>query len=474
MPSIPNYTATKNIKANQAAPFRNEAEQPFKDQQKIIGTLTDSAQQWSNANDVMQYTEAKAKYETQTADIRSRAAADENFKNSEKYYKELEDAKKNSLAGIKNQQVGNKLGQEFEYDNKLTAIKMGADFNRKQLEYNKVQVATNLDALQQKKLTAVTSAESKQYEYQINELLNAQVNSGVLSAVDAGEMRYNSAKRSIEGIIYANPQAGLMAIKNDTVLNAKDKMKLTSEAQQMERKNKDLQEWQLQQVQTQNTIALSEALQNNTLTPLMVREMQQNGMIDSETASVFTAVALKREYEIPTGTSLIEPDYFLSLLEDSGGDKVQINKILKDAATAYNEHKIGINQYQYFIQNSKEIFDRQSKGIFTKNPIQQKIQGAIHSMRDFFFGVGNDKEENDKNLGEGITKFFDRFKQNEDPDEIKNTIQREFIIEKNPGVLNLSEEGQTVMDDYGNIRVMNNKLEVQEIKKQSSSQNSSK
>lgn len=95
-------------------------------------------------------------------------------------------------------------------------------------------------------------------------------------------------------------------------------------------------------------------------------------------------------------------------------------------------------------------------------------------MRDFFFGVGNDKEENDKNLGEGITKFFDRFKQNEDPDEIKNTIQREFIIEKNPGVLNLSEEGQTVMDDYGNIRVMNNKLEVQEIKKQSSSQNSSK
>ena len=123
-PVLPGYNSQRNINANTPEPLRNEATQPFQDQQKILGTMQQITQQWSNANDVMQYTEAKAKNGLLIADIESRANADPDFKNSEKYYKELEDAKKLSTSGISNQEVASKANIEFDTDLAITKMKI--------------------------------------------------------------------------------------------------------------------------------------------------------------------------------------------------------------------------------------------------------------------------------------------------------------------------------------------------------------
>lgn len=460
MPTIPQYNATRNITSTQSAPFRNEVDQNFANQQKIIGTMADIAQKWSDANDVMQYTDAKAKYETSAMDVQTRAYQDQDFNNAPKYIKELEDVKKNSLAGISNKQVAYKLGAEIDHSNRLTGIRIYADAGKKQLEFNRFQFGTNLDILQSKKISSLTDAERQDYDRQINELVNSQVNSGIITKEEALKSIYESSKRSIEDILYINPDDGLRAIEKDNVLSEKDKYKLTQQARTIKKNNQDYADWQTQQIQVENTILLSEAVQNKTLTPGMVREMQQSGKIDTETASVYTALALEREYPAPTESSLVEPDYFLSLLEESRGDKVQIKKILADAAIAYNKHKIGTNQYQYFIQNAKEIFDNQSKGIFTTSSERQGVMGALYSIRDFFKGIGADKRDESK----AYDKFFDRYKAGEDSALIKESIQKEYVIERNPSILNLSSDGEEVMDDNGNIRIMNNKLEIKQVK----------
>lgn len=205
MAVIPGYDSKQNINANIAEPTRNEADIPFKQQQQVMSTLQDVTQKWSDANDVMQYTEAKAKYEVAASDIQARAAADPNFKDSAKYFAELDKAKSLNLSGINNKQVVEKAALEFDYGNQIAKIKIGSQAKEKQLEYNKVMVKSNLDTLLQKKLSAATPAEAMQYDHQINNVLDLNVRSGVLTYAEADKQLKDSQKTSVQYEIYNDP-----------------------------------------------------------------------------------------------------------------------------------------------------------------------------------------------------------------------------------------------------------------------------
>lgn len=205
MPSLPIYNSKQNITPNTAEPLRNEAAQPFQDDQKVLATMSDVTQKFGQAQDVMQYTEAKAKHGLAVADIEARASADPDFKNSEKYTQELSKVKANSLTGITNQQVAAKAGIEFDYDTKIAGIKIGAQFQQKQIKYNQVMVKSNLDSLMQNKLAAATPAEAQQYDLQIQQLLHANTQTGVLSYEEADKLLTDSQKTSVQYEIYNDP-----------------------------------------------------------------------------------------------------------------------------------------------------------------------------------------------------------------------------------------------------------------------------
>ena len=444
-PTLPIYNSQKNINANIAEPLRDEAAQPFKDQQQVIGTVADITQKWSHANDVMQYTEAWAKYGVALTDIESRASGDPDFKNSDKYYKEIEDAKKNTLQGISNQQIASKVSLEFDESAAITGIKIGADFQRKQLDYNKVMVKTNLDNIMQKKISANTAAEAEQYEQDFQNILSSNIAAGTIDLATADEIAYNSTKSAYESIVYSDPSRAIEILKKEKDLSSEDKYKLRNEAQQIQKRDKEFQEWQTKQTQIGGTIELSDALYNNTLTPKMVRTMQQQGIIDSETATIFDSLAIDKKYDIPDSTALGQPDYFLRLLEDSNGEKAQVDKVLRDAAKAYGNGKLGVNQYRYFIENAKETFDRQSKGIFTETKEQSSIKAAVKGIEEF-----DKSNKSNKLKGEMTSKFFDRYKPGEDANKIKNDIINETVVQKKPEISNIPEEGKVMVDKNGN------------------------
>lgn len=442
MPTLPTYNSKANVTPIQAAPFRNEAAQMAENQNKIMGTVTKIAQQWSDAHDTMQYTDAKAKYGVASTEIQSRAMADPDFKNTAKYAQELEDVKKKSLEGIDNIGVKNRLGQEFEYDNQITSIKIQANNNQKELEYNKGSMKTSLATLYQKKASATTDAERMDYQTQIDDLNTLNLRSGVVNEDQVSQWNRNAEFNAAQNEIYSNPAVGKEKINAGYFdLSAEDKGKLLNEANQIEKKSIEVAEWQQKQTQTKGVIDLSTALQDGTLTPAMVRNLQQQGVIDAESAAIFDSIALNKTYEIPSTTSLAQPDYFIRLLEDTNGDAKQIKKVLNDAATSYADNKIGANQYRYFLQTANEVFIKQGQGINTQSKKQNGMITALKGIVSFF--KGKDSEE-------ATAKLFDRYKDGDDPEKIMMDLTNEEVLKINPKIKTFPIEGKVCIDKNGN------------------------
>jgi len=204
-PRIPTYDSQKNFTAQTQQPLRDEVKQSFQDQQKVFGTMQDIVQKWSDANDVMQYTEAKAKYETKTADILSRSTVDPDYKDTAKYYKELEDARIDSTKGISNNQVKNKLMIEMGYGNQMTAIKIDTISKKKQIDHNQYVLDEALDAMAKKLIEASTPTEAIQISTEIDDLITYNVKSGVISEAEGKKKREQIEKAAVQYAININP-----------------------------------------------------------------------------------------------------------------------------------------------------------------------------------------------------------------------------------------------------------------------------
>lgn len=213
MPTLPIYNAKQNVDTQAPAPLssaqpylRNDATAAAKNADQITSTIADIGQKWSDANDVMQYTDAKAKHAVALASIESQAAADPDPKNADKYMQMLGDAKDTALSGISNQLVASKAGSEFNLDSQITGIKIQTNFRTKQLAINQVNVKTNLDSLLQSKLQAPAGSPlAQQYDLQIQNLLKENVATGTLSPEDAQKMLEESQKTSVQYQIYNDP-----------------------------------------------------------------------------------------------------------------------------------------------------------------------------------------------------------------------------------------------------------------------------
>lgn len=213
MPELPIYQARNNIKANAPAPLKGaadmdlrqgEAAQGFNDIQGINKTLADTAQAWSNANDVMQATEARSKHGLAIADIQQRAERDPDFSNGPKYHEELVKAKNTTLEGISNQQVAAKLGAEFNYDSGVAAIKIQDNMRQKQIVWGQVQAKNSLDTLMQQKLQA-PDAEQAIYDEKIKATIHDNVVTGILSPAQADKLLSDAQKTSVQYQIYNDP-----------------------------------------------------------------------------------------------------------------------------------------------------------------------------------------------------------------------------------------------------------------------------
>lgn len=214
MPELPIVTQKQNIVAKTPAPLqtsadvdiRNDASAPFKDIQGVTDTIGKVAQVWSNANDVMQATDARSKHGLAIADIQARAERDPNFNNTQKYHDELTKAKNESLANIGNQQVAQKLGAEFNYDSGIASIKIADNMKQKNIVWGQVNAKNEIDRLMQQKLAApMNSQQSIVIQDKIDATIHDNVTTGVLSPQQAQKMMTDAQKTSVQYEIYNDP-----------------------------------------------------------------------------------------------------------------------------------------------------------------------------------------------------------------------------------------------------------------------------
>ena len=95
MPKLPGFDSQRQLTTQQPRFLRTGAgERNIYDiVGKTAGEIQDIGIKWSNALDTIQYTSAKANYESGVADIINRAENDISYNNSEQYYKELDNLK---------------------------------------------------------------------------------------------------------------------------------------------------------------------------------------------------------------------------------------------------------------------------------------------------------------------------------------------------------------------------------------------
>lgn len=196
-----------------------------------------------------------------------------------------------------------------------------------------------------------------------------------------------------------------------------------------------------------NTVDLANMLVDKSLTPEIVRKMQEEDSIPSDTAAIFYSLSLDKVYEIPESTPLGEPDYFLSKIEDNPEDSEQIHKTMTEATKAYGESKLGVQQYRYFIQKANDVITGKTK----KSSFSQKIDSAIKNVKNFFSGNKNSTKQE---FAENLDLLLEKSLAGQDPDITARSLIKEYNLKKNPYIISAPENGGVFIDANGNMKLL--------------------
>lgn len=285
MPSLPVYQSEKSINAKKAAPATQITQPTFKMDRTIENAMADIAQTWSDSHDVMQYTDAKNKYEVEAAQILAKAAQDPDFKNSKTYNVMLQKAKENSLQGIDNAQVVDKLAMEMDFGNQMASVKIAANFQQKELAHNRFALGQTIEGLNQKRVQATTELEAQAYDKQIQDLLALNVVTGNIDEAEAEEYKDDARVASAEYDATVNPEA-FLSRKSSWYGIPEDKfVELKNTARESKKRSKKEAEVALEESQNQNEADLVMQLADKTIdreSVPAISEMIRNGEITED------------------------------------------------------------------------------------------------------------------------------------------------------------------------------------------------
>jgi len=432
MPTLPTYEAKRNIvqpkvSSQPAVQEQQGAGEAYEGTQNILKGAEEVIGAWQKVQDTMDYTKAKANYGIEIAKVKAAFEVEPDYKNLPAYQKQMQDITKGFNDTFHNKELAQRALLEAQTDITIANLELGATARKKELR----DYALNLKVANDVAINDIVNAPTPLYAQQKMAAAVAAIDNGfktgAITVEQADKLKDDLRLKPAELAIYKDPEQGKRDIEAGKFdLDDKEKTGLIIKANKLEKSKSDFEDWQIKQTRIESAFKLSDALANGTLTPTMVRELQQSGRIDSETAAIFDGVALNKSYTVPAATSLGEPEYFLRLIEDSLNNKSNIEKVLKDAATAYGKGKIGSNQYLYFVQKTKEIFDNQLKGVQGASQKQETAKYAVNGIKSFVKSLV-DPTEFGKVAANLLGKYIDRIQQGEEPMKAKNDVIQERL-----------------------------------------------
>jgi len=202
MPQLPQYNSQRQITTQANAPLESGA---VERSQAIVGPLVKAggeiAQKWQDATDTMQYTTAKANYQTGLVEIEARAASDTDINNYPKYAEEIRKLKQENLKGFSNKLIEQKAALEFDTSSKIANIKLNALFKKKQIEVNNVNIERLITNAKERIYNASSPVEEEQIKQEIQEVLSSNISKGLISQADGEEIWDKTREDIRKGIV---------------------------------------------------------------------------------------------------------------------------------------------------------------------------------------------------------------------------------------------------------------------------------
>ena len=468
MPIMPTYESKRNINARTAEPLRNEASQKFKPMQEVVGAIQQVTQAWSDANDVMQSNEAKGMYETEVTRILAAASEDNDYKNSNKYFKELQDAKNNSLDGISNKMVQENLSMEMDFGNQMAGIKIDTNFKKKQIAANRFGVAETIKDLQVKRMNASPS-EAMQYDAMIKSELDANVAIGVYSQEEALKIYDDSLKLAVQYDIYADPatteeDSAVLAELRDTDgkykdVSAEERLGLIKDSQRRIFQNNQTLQNEYKKSKKSRIENIYEQIDAKTLTFAdLDAEKEVSAEKDGIPSKTLQIIEKGQRNELLLELPLIATKHdsavkYINAMTDYVDNIDDQNKIMEYIATAYEVGGLNPQESKFledFHAQAMGIKDARNRANFMQNNFIP-FKNSINAFTKFMGGVPLAKEEDH---AMALHSMIIDVTKGVDPIQAKNDAILKFIQKSNPDISNFSEEGQPVMDANGNTKIM--------------------
>lgn len=475
MPSLPVYNSKQNIVPQQAAPFQDVAAQASKDQQQMLGTVQKITQQWSDANDVMQYSKSKADHGIAIAQIEAKAKADPNFNNSGQYFQEIDKANEQTLSGISNKMVMQKAALENNQDAMIAKIKIQGDFRQKQIAVNKVNLENSISMQIQKKLTLPpgSEAEAAHIDANINEMVSLQLHAQTITPEEAKKFLEDANQTSTKYQIYNDPsttEAGSQVLKdlrdpngkyaktanNPNGLTPEDRLKMIEESQRRIFQNNQTMKKEVELSKDSKftevfTKANEGTLTLNDLDNQMKIPEDKGGIPKQQLLTIRKSLQtrIKTDLETIVDNNDKAGDY-LKFVDNFISDETDRQKGREAIVNAFKDNILSPKEASFLNQLKRETEDvqwsKQKEQMAGNNLIPFK--NSINATMDFFRGKDR---HNEKDAAIAIKKLLGGVSDGGDPVQLTKEIIYQDQITKNPRIPLIPKEGEVHMDSNGNI-----------------------
>lgn len=432
MPDLPVHQSSANISANPIAPFRQgEAAQTAKDDQGVLSTLSDVGQKWSNANDVMQYTEAKAQHGIALEQIQNKAALDPNYKNADQYKKDLASINQNATAGIDNQEVAGKANAEFKYDTAIADIKITDNFRQKQLVANQDNTQTTLNMLYQKR-AGVSPSEQGLVDDKITALVHDQLATGTMSEHDMNKIIQSAQISGAMQGVFSNTDATIAALKDENgpykSLPIQTRMKLVASGEDFQKRQaKQASEIQKQVTfDNESNLVLNIASNGNIPSASDMANMVRAGTMDSD----FAESALKAVTSPDAIDARTDGEEFSKLTTAimQSKDKDQMRDAVKRILKGGGDGKISKPDMQILVQSAI------AQGKQKRNDITKAVTN-----------LGDWADSSNLPRADVFREFQKNISQGQDLSIASDNAQKTVIVNTIPGAANLSDVPNVIL-----------------------------
>lgn len=440
-PSIPLYNSREQVQPRAISPQKNDSQIMGQDNQNLVNTITDVGQLWLQAHDTMQITRAKADYETGAAQIEAESQT-YTGDDKETYFKEkLNKLKETTIGSIDNKGMANLLAVEFDKNNALSLLKIKNTAMKMEMVEADINISSNVDSYAKDRQEAATDVEKKDIDRKTYQLIEENVNRGIITPARGREHLNNYRLGSVD-----------LDIMRDTSINTSDSYvhqellkgkegaypELTDKerADRLEdselhiKRNKQLGVRSFKKQQRQNEGQLLSDIGTENVTRNKVRDMQISAAIDEKFADKYK----EKMYYVPPEETNHATYNEIKMRQLKGADDGTINmRILDGIERLTPEDKDSLLKSRYNPADEKAI----------------SMRASVQALRDWAYdslaGMTFNKQE------EIVYQFLQKVdKEGVDMDSAMKEIQRSYIKETYPDT--------TTLDDIPNIVGNRNKL----------------